>query len=350
MIEIARHIEVLLLENDCVIIPDFGGFTAHHIDARYDASDASFIPPLRTLGFNPQLRMNDSLLIHSYAECYNLSYPDAQQRVNAEVNELWNTLRECGFYDLNNIGTLSLNESGNIEFVPNEAGILTPEYYGLSSFEMRQLAPESKEQHAVEQVVTEANSQEAEENKYSVLAIDESADDEGKTISIRVAWIRNAVAIAAAIIAYFLITTPVSTNFPSQTGLASMQPVLTNNSESQLQADTTRVAATEAVTDTMNVKATEEAKDTTATTPVVQQQKKTYYVVVLASQTSMANAQNFVQLLHKQGYASARVHTKNKVNRVVYGHYANERDAYQMVNKFRDHEEYDLAWVMKIEE
>ena len=26
MIELARHIEILLLENDCVIIPDFGGF------------------------------------------------------------------------------------------------------------------------------------------------------------------------------------------------------------------------------------------------------------------------------------------------------------------------------------
>ena len=25
MIELARHIEILLLENDCVIIPDFGG-------------------------------------------------------------------------------------------------------------------------------------------------------------------------------------------------------------------------------------------------------------------------------------------------------------------------------------
>ena len=30
MIELARHIEILLLENDCVIIPDFGGFIAHY--------------------------------------------------------------------------------------------------------------------------------------------------------------------------------------------------------------------------------------------------------------------------------------------------------------------------------
>ena len=35
MIELARHIEILLLENDCVIIPDFGVFIAHYQPARY---------------------------------------------------------------------------------------------------------------------------------------------------------------------------------------------------------------------------------------------------------------------------------------------------------------------------
>ena len=29
MIELAKHIEVLLLENDCVIVPGLGGFIAH---------------------------------------------------------------------------------------------------------------------------------------------------------------------------------------------------------------------------------------------------------------------------------------------------------------------------------
>ena len=28
MIELAQHIETLLLENDCVIVPGFGGFVA----------------------------------------------------------------------------------------------------------------------------------------------------------------------------------------------------------------------------------------------------------------------------------------------------------------------------------
>lgn len=33
MIELAQHIEVLLLENDCVIVPGFGGFVAYYTPA-----------------------------------------------------------------------------------------------------------------------------------------------------------------------------------------------------------------------------------------------------------------------------------------------------------------------------
>ena len=62
MIELNRHIEILLLSNDCVIVPGLGGFMTHHADAWYDDGSRQFLPPLRTLGFNPQLKINESLL------------------------------------------------------------------------------------------------------------------------------------------------------------------------------------------------------------------------------------------------------------------------------------------------
>ena len=83
-----RHIEILLLSNDCVIVPGLGGFMAHHVDARYDETDGTFLPPLRTLGFNPRLTMNDSLLVQSYIEAYDISYPEALRRIEAEVAEI----------------------------------------------------------------------------------------------------------------------------------------------------------------------------------------------------------------------------------------------------------------------
>lgn len=96
MIQLGKHIEILLLENDCVIVPDFGGFMAHHLSARYEESEGIFLPPLRTLGFNPQLRLNDSLLAQSYVETYDISYPEALRRIAAEVEELKQWLVEKG--------------------------------------------------------------------------------------------------------------------------------------------------------------------------------------------------------------------------------------------------------------
>ena len=65
MIELAQHIEVLLLENDCVIVPGFGGFVAHYAPATHVKEENLFLPPTRTIGFNPQLKLNDGVLVQS---------------------------------------------------------------------------------------------------------------------------------------------------------------------------------------------------------------------------------------------------------------------------------------------
>ena len=49
MIELAKHIEVLLLENDCVIVPGLGGFIAHNRPATWRTDSGEFFPPLRSI-------------------------------------------------------------------------------------------------------------------------------------------------------------------------------------------------------------------------------------------------------------------------------------------------------------
>ena len=55
MKKLAKHIEVLLLENNCVIVPGLGGFIAHYQPAHFDETRNEWVPPMRTFGFNPQL-------------------------------------------------------------------------------------------------------------------------------------------------------------------------------------------------------------------------------------------------------------------------------------------------------
>ncbi|MBQ8097341.1 MAG: SPOR domain-containing protein, partial [Prevotella sp.] len=183
MMKLERHIEILLLDNDCVIVPDFGGFVAHQLCARYDESEGIFLPPLRTLGFNPQLRLNDSLLAQSYVETYDISYPEALRRIAAEVDELRAVLSREGRYEFNDLGTITLNADGRYESTPHEAGILTPELYGLTSFEMPQL------QHR---------------------AMKKSLFNGEETITIKLSTIRNVAAACIAALVFWL--------FPSAQG------------------------------------------------------------------------------------------------------------------------------------
>ena len=90
--------------------------------------------------------MNDSLLALSYVEAYDISYPEALNRIADEVTEMRQTLENSGKFELNDIGTIILNEDGNYTFEPCEAGILTPELYGLGGLNMLPLAQISAEE------------------------------------------------------------------------------------------------------------------------------------------------------------------------------------------------------------
>ena len=148
MNELARHIEYLLLENDCVILPDFGGFVAHYAEASYEKESQLFTPPMRTIGFNPRLRLNDGLLTQSVMEVEGTNYGDAQKMVIRWVNLLKEKLYEEGSVELANVGQLRMSIRGTMDFVPYNSRITTSWLYGLGSFEMPLLS--AKSQRAVQ--------------------------------------------------------------------------------------------------------------------------------------------------------------------------------------------------------
>ena len=329
MIELDRHIEILLLSNDCVIVPDFGGFMAHHVDARYDEADGTFLPPLRTLGFNPQLKMNDSLLAQSYIEAYDISYPESIRRIEDEVAELKQHLETNGSFELNDLGTLRMNAEGKMEFEPCEAGILTPELYGLSSFEMKQL----QTQQAVEEeeVATEIPMTNVEKDETLVKESD---------ITIKMSWIRNIVAVAAAILAFFMIGTPISNSNIQQSSFIHIKA-----SQPQPTATTHEAVPTQAG----NSESDENATETSEASEQVEPQKTYSYTLVLASQVSKKNANNFIATLQKAGFNDARI-LETTMTRVVYGTYATENEVYNAQQQLRaKSRHFKEAWVMKIE-
>ena len=343
VIELERHIEILLLDNDCVIIPDLGGFMAHHIDARFDAGDGIFLPPIRTIGFNPQLKLNDSLLIQSYIEAYDISYPEAQRRIEAEVAELRQHLETEGYYELNDIGLLRLNSEGHLEFEPCEAGILTPSLYGLSSFEMTPL-------HAEEQV-----EQPTEDSADTSTDTEQETVDEPRAehaITIKMSWLRNSVAVAAAVILFLIIGTPFSNSNLADSSVrqSTIIPLPTNAKTASAQhPDTSAVAAATAEADSTAKDVAAEAQAAEEQAAEALPQPTTDYRLVLASWVAKRNAEIFVNQLKEDGFSEAHLYQTPNMLRVVYGHYATETEAYNALHQLRaKSNHFAEAWVLKV--
>ena len=344
MIELDRHIEILLLNSDCVIIPNFGGFMAHYVEAQKDERDYTFLPPMRTIGFNPKLTLNDSLLAQSYVEVYDISYPDAIARIEDEVRELRQHLNNDGQYEMNSIGTLKLNKNGSYEFEPCRAGLLTPSLYGLSYFEFKTLAQLEKERdgqrqekHPVETKVVELPAMHSTPEEFQ-----DTAGDEPQSGNKLTALWRNIAVACIAFIVFLLIPAPLANNNSNVT----QSKINTNLLE--------YVMPKEATTGSDQIeKVVRAAKKAEAKTPqvkeeaVVQDKAESGFTIVLASRVSKENATAYVNALLRKGITDAEVYTKNKRTKVVYGNYASQTDAYNTLNKLHGHEEFKDAWVMK---
>lgn len=342
MIELERHIEILLLDNDCVIVPEFGGFMAQHTNARYSEVDNTFLPPIRTIGFNPQLKINDSLLAQSYVEAYDISYPEALRRIEQEVEEIRQILSTEGIFELRDIGTLRLNAAGNYEFEPCEAGLLTPSLYGLSSFEFetlesiqaKQIAEAAKEQTAK---IIDIN-----ENSNSTLFVDIN-DENNDSYTIRKSVIRNIAVACIALLTFLLI--------PSHLGNGTKSALSTSKIDTGLlyrimpKDITTGNAEIEAATKKVLQK-NEENKTVVAETniPVA----KEYYTIVLASKVSLNNAQQYTKILKKNGYNEAEVYSGRGNTKVIYGNYSNKTDAQNALNKLNKNKEFADGWVTMV--
>ena len=301
--------------------------------------------------------MNDSVLVQSYVEAYDLSYPEALRRIEKEVDELKNQLEEEGHYLLDNLGELSVNQDGNYEFVPCESGILSPELYGLGSFQFKRLKDEAVTEETVQPLKTVAKSISlSKTDAAETQLLDFIDDDNDSAISIKMSWIRNAVAIAAAIVAFFFIATPVTN---SDLGTEAMTHLQNSILYKLIPQDTTLPAIAEPVISepTVTVAKPVEVKEPVtakimaekpAEKPVAEPKAAiTTYCIIVASQVKLSNAEQYVERLKKEGYPNAYVYIKNNTVRVVSGEFNSETEAYRVLNKMNMEEEFYEAWVYK---
>jgi cell division protein FtsN len=377
MIELAQHIEALLLENDCVIVPGLGGFVAHYAPATRVEEENIFLPPTRIIGFNPQLKMNDGLLVQSYMSVYGTNFSDATKIVEREVDELIAALHEEGKVDLPNVGEVRYTIYDTFDFAPYDNKITTPYLYGLDAFEMQELSALEKPQ--------------AEKDTFSLVPA--TTPKEKRTFAVRFnrAYLTNAAAVAAVIILSFFFSTPIENTEVIEENYATLLPdelfekiekqslaitpiVLKQNTPARKTANKQtgtqkKVVAPVAVrevkvakepTVSTEIKAKEQASHSVATTtdapkqnvqpaaakPVVAAPKRPYHIII-ASVGTEKDAEAMAAQLVAKGFSGAKAIVGDGKMRVSIESCGTEVEAYQALARIREYETYKNAWVLK---
>ena len=234
MDRIIEHIEQLLLRHDCVIIPEFGGFVLQVVPAVYMGDEHSFIPARKEIIFNPTLTHNDGLLVESYMDSYSSDFDKAWQLVRKDVSAMKNILDEkhklqlgiIGHFTKENERHLFMQEkNGGVHFSTISYGFPIFHYIPLSARGLSANTP-----YSVTPPLTNTNSSGTKAEKQSKNII--------YKIPVTRTFLRVVAATAAAIILFFLISTPVGdVNNASYTASFVPQEIMPKKTADEIVSD-----------------------------------------------------------------------------------------------------------------
>lgn len=135
MNRIIPHIQFLLSQHDCVIIPGWGALVADEHSARIDGLTA--LPPRRTVGFNGSLDHNDGLLASSISRREGVTYQAAGKVVSDSVEMMKSVIELTGNFEIPRVGRFKRAAGGAILFTPDEnRPLVNAPFYGLDALKL----------------------------------------------------------------------------------------------------------------------------------------------------------------------------------------------------------------------
>lgn len=141
---LSLHVEYLLREHDCVVLPGFGAFICDNRQAAFGADGTTLLPPGRRLAFNPLINRNDGLLATSVARREAIPFEAASRQVAERIAHLRGELQREERMIFGRLGRFMLNADGVPAFAPSELPGINGAYFGLKSIAVTPLG-ETKE-------------------------------------------------------------------------------------------------------------------------------------------------------------------------------------------------------------
>ncbi len=320
MLNLEKHIAELLVQYDCVIVPNLGGFVANMVSADFNEKTGVFNPPKREIGFNRSLCHNDGLLVSYVASKEGLSYSTCQHELAKHIDILKNQLFRGESIGLKEIGVLKINSIGNIVFVPDETDAFSTSSFGLSTFHFNSLL------------------QDKEQNEISRRFIK-------RTVTVNKS-IRSVAASAALIFGLLMI----SPNLHYDTQQSNFSELFSDVGVSGMDSDITGISE-EALPVEKNESEPVDNKDNVGRQDIVGNaveivSSKRYYVIA-GSFKDLAPANKFLDKVKRNGILNAELLDFSKGRyRVSLESYNVKEDAVAALNEYRAEKGYKTAWIL----
>ncbi len=332
MENLVKYTTRLVAQYNCVIIPGLGAFLAHNVPASYNIEGATFMPPHRALGFNPQVTIDDALLVSEYIYAHHLSYDEASKMLHDDINALRRELSTKGTVCFGELGTFTINIAGEISFDQAPNGIDDPYNFG-----------------------------------FEPLVIQQLSDVEKKEIVIKRSTFKRYVALAAAVILMFFFVSPVgdSAYEPSMTagfvtgnnkqikestqameapgleGRCEIAPVADTVTETIITAEYTPVEPTEAaIEEVVETATSESAAEKVVEESVVSKR----FSIIVASTPNEQKAQLAIEELSAKHEAAYTVVQGDGRHRIAYGTYSSNKEAVDALSHVKG--TFPDAWIL----
>ncbi len=313
MLNLEKHINTLLFQYDCVIVPGLGGFVANVTNANLNEKTGIFTPPSRIISFNKNLSHNDGLLISHIAKAEGLSFEECNSKLGKHVNVLKFQLSRGETITIGETGDLKTERSGNIVFTPNKNTSYSTESFGLPTFHFNSLEQIKAENEPTRHLVQ-------------------------RTIGAKRT---RQIAASIALIMGLMFVAPEFENKTHQSNYSDLFP----NFE-QVNITTKEVSSPEVIVKTK----TEELVDVNSiedqkATPIVEIENS--YFIIAGSFADEKPAKAFLNKLNSKGINTAEILAMNSNRyRVSLEGFNDKTKAIEALDTYRKRNGYSSAWLL----
>ena len=128
MDRLSRYLNHALILNDCVILPNFGGFVCHNEPAYIDELQGILIPTSKKITFNESLNHKDNLFAKFIAQTERVPLSDAEKRVERYINDIKISLEREEELNIQGIGQFK-QEGSLLKFKSEERNFMATTAY-----------------------------------------------------------------------------------------------------------------------------------------------------------------------------------------------------------------------------